>query len=420
MQDCVLLNNYASFTGGGAGGYCMLTNCFLAGNHAREGGGAYNVILSNCVLSNNFAELGAGVYDSTLYQCSLIENQATYGGGAYDSTLEECEVRGNTADSGGGVNQCNLSRCVVTRNVAWSEQTEDGGYGGGASDSILTDCVVSLNFSADDGGGVVWSSLTNCLVTDNLAAMGGGCSGSELVGCTVVGNYAAIDGGGTFEGWNLNTIVIHNMSGIGNGSNHSIGTFEFSCTLPFPSEGLGNITNTPLFLNMADGNFHLQPDSPCINAGRNATSPAGLDLDGLPRVTGGTVDIGAYEFQTPQSTISYAWLQQHGLPNDGSADHSDIDGDRSSNEQEWRAGTDPTNAASVFKLHALVRTPAGLVVSWESVDGRTYYLERSVDPMGLEFVPWLDQIPGQPGTTSHTDTNNNAAGAIIYRVGVKQ
>ncbi len=62
------------------------------------------------------------------------------------------------------------------------------------------------------------------------------------------------------------------------------------------------------------------------------------------------MDIGAYEYQTPTSVISYAWLQQYGLSTDGTADNTDADGDYMSNYAEWIAGTNPTNAASVLML----------------------------------------------------------------------
>ena len=60
----------------------------------------------------------------------------------------------------------------------------------------------------------------------------------------------------------------------------------------------------PGFANPLAGNFALAPTSPLINAGDPAGPAAGdslTDLAGNPRVAGGRLDIGAYEFQPPSS-----------------------------------------------------------------------------------------------------------------------
>lgn len=60
--------------------------------------------------------------------------------------------------------------------------------------------------------------------------------------------------------------------------------------------GPGNLVGEdPAFVNPGAGNFRLQPCSPLANAGDNAHAPLLHDLDGLPRISGGRVDIGPYE-----------------------------------------------------------------------------------------------------------------------------
>jgi hypothetical protein len=162
----------------------------------------------------------------------------------------------------------------------------------------------------------------------------------------------------------------------------------------------------------------LQPNSPCINAGHNAYVLGGPDLDGRPRIVGGTVDIGAYEFQPGLSGAFLGWLQRYGLPTDGSVDATDSDGDRMNNWQEWRCGTDPTDALSALRLLAPVPGGTHVTVIWQSVAGVNYFLERSTDlATSPAFTP-LATIPGQPGTTTYLDTNASGAGPFFYRVSV--
>src|SRR5262249_31432217 len=145
------------------------------------------------------------------------------------------------------------------------------------------------------------------------------------------------------------------------------------------------------------------------------------DLDDNSRVVHGTVDLGAYEFQGAGSIISYAWLQQYGLPTDGSADFLDSDHDGLNNWQEWLAGTNPTNAMSGLKITAAIPSvnPAGLIVSWQSQNTRLYYLQRSIDLSHGTFSTIQGNIAGQAGTTSYTDTNAVGPGPFFYRVGVQ-
>ena len=87
------------------------------------------------------------------------------------------------------------------------------------------------------------------------------------------------------------------------------------------------------------------------------------------------------------------------------------------NWQEWVCGTNPTNRLSVLRLLSPSIPSTNATVTWQSVVGVNYFLERSVD-LTSPFTLLATNIVGQAGTTSYADTNATGAGPFFYRVGV--
>jgi predicted outer membrane repeat protein len=387
------------------------------GNYEQSGGGIFcestNAIVTNCVIIGNAA--------------------SNSGGGGNQGTFNGCVFIGNAAGtSGGGANNCFLNNCVLTNNIAGTVfppmfqqaiRLKGGGnpmpfiivstFGGGAEASTLNNCILTAN-SAQVGGGLDSSTAANCLILDNNAEFGGGVNGGNLNNCAIVANTGWNWGGGAYFATLNNCIDFYNTNYDG------YSTYNYCCTDQDPA-GAGNITNDPAFVNWQNSDFHLTANSPCINSGDNLYVTATNDLDGNPRIVGSTVDIGAYEYQTPTSVLSYAWAQEYGLPTDGSVDYKDLDGTGMNNWQKWIAGLDPTNPASILAMLPPTATnnSTGITITWQSVDNRNYCLLRATN-LATEADFWLiaSNILGQAGTTSYTDPCATNNGPYFYRVAV--
>ena len=426
LVNCLFTSNTVTVCGGGVfSGTC--SNCSFANNLATtNGGGAFGGVLTSCTLTTNRAGNGGGACSNTLNACTLTANYATsIGGGAYGTRLNNCTVALNTnASHGAGLHSCVATGSVISNNFS------SGGYGGGAYTSSLTNCMV-LNNVASRGGGAYNSSMSFCTISGNLAsgAYGGGGYGGAFNNCLISSNSASFSSGAD-SGILTNCTIVGHTNGRAayactaynsilyyNANNWSSSTLRSCCTLPLPS-GSGNFTNAPLFVDLATGNLHLQNTSPCINAGNNAYAVAATDLDGVPRVVAGTVDVGAYECQSPALLDFFLWMQTYGLPTASLAVYADADNDHLNNWQEWVAGTDPTNAASVLRLQTLQVTPPKVNLRWTSDSGQAYFVQRATNLAGpLSFSLLRADIPGLPGVTAYTDTTAPALGAAFYRVG---
>jgi hypothetical protein len=288
-----------------AGDEIVVTNGIYANGGRAEGDGMFNRVAVDKPLSlrsvkgPQFTTIYGGGHcayltnDATLSGFTLTNGRATNGGGVWCESLtavvSNCVVRGNIGfESGGGAYGGTLNNCVLTGNSA-------GHNGGGAAYCTLNNCVLTGNsatyrfepcfkcsppYSGDygDGGGAAYCTLLNCILDSNYARNTSGYPDPSRY----FGDYGR--GGGAYNSWLLNCVVFLNNL--------------YACP------GSWFQDSDPRFLDQASGNLRLQPNSPCINAGNNSYVTSATDLDGNPRISGGIVDIGAYEFQWPQLTIA--------------------------------------------------------------------------------------------------------------------
>ena len=280
------------YNSGGAN--ITMANCDTIGNsHGDNAGGMYNDLsnpmLTNCTFNTNSAGTGGGIYSSygspTLLNCAFSGNSAKYDGGGManrssNPTLTNCTFSGNSADSGGGMGNAG------------------GGLHNGWSSPTLTNCIIAGNLARSHGGGISCSksnpTLTNCTFAGNFAPNG------TALACDAWTHWWASNVKLT------NCILWDEGDEIWNNDESVIAITYSDVQGGWPGED--NIAADPCFVELGywdaygewfDGDYHLLLDSPCINAGdpNHPYDPNETDLDGKPRVIGGRIDMGAYEYR---------------------------------------------------------------------------------------------------------------------------
>jgi len=224
-----------------------------------------------------------------------------------NSVLENLTITDGQSPSdqywGGGV-------WVTDGDVTIRSSTITGNYGGGIEANCdwgparltLEDSVLVNNYAGAYGGGMNASctsaNLTNVLIISNTSEAGGAMSalfGSDVTiqNSTMSGNQAneAILGEAVGGPWPaitiLNSIVWGNTGNSLDCSTAHCDDVTYS-DVEGERPGTGNTDADPMFVDAANGDYHLSPGSPCIDAGIDT----GLDTDfeGDPRPFDGDGD----------------------------------------------------------------------------------------------------------------------------------
>jgi hypothetical protein len=266
IQGNVITNNVSGGDGAGVSVYF--------GSPAILG----NTITGNTKAQGWTGQAGGGISldgaDSTNSQVigNAITNNHSYWGGAMSldasgsPTISDNWMSGNSAESdGGGIWLVNASSPLMVQNVIIGNQSPT--LGGGM-------------FNAE-------GTFINNTIADNTAQEG---AALYNVGSTQLFNNILESSGATAVECATGTSpVLDHNDAFGSGSAGFDG-----CGSALGSNG--NISAAPLFVG--SGNYRLQAGSPAIDAGNNsAPSLPAADVDGLPRISGGVVDMGAFEFQ---------------------------------------------------------------------------------------------------------------------------
>lgn len=417
---CAYLTNGATLSGFTLTNGCTSPGLFDGTNYTQFGGGA---LLDN----------GGRMTDCIITRCSASQS----GGGAmlvYGGLLSNCLVEANDADFFGGGVTCLGSGIVNNCTLRYNTVNFHGGGLHFARGGLVDACLIYGNISTNSGGGASLlrgGTIRNSILRNNHASGAGGVAcdtGGEILSCVIFDNSAVYSAGGVhfYRGGQMrNSICTGNSAPTNmNWTSYSNDFSNYVACATTPALGERCITNDPLFVDILATNFHLQINSPCLNAGVNDSwMMEGVDREGQPRINNVFVDMGAFELPVSTSAIPIQWLWTNGLASDGTADYEDDDEDGMNNWEEWRCQTQPTNPASNLSMKPWVpthETNAGIVLSWAAEEGLFYGLQRSTSLVENSFSTISSHLPGTWPLSVFTDSTAIAIGTpLFYRVTVE-
>jgi hypothetical protein len=287
--------------------YCSINYCKLGGNLENLlGGGIYingfsKIRVSHssiCSTNGSGVIKGGGIYcygaDPVIVNNTIMHNtingQAIGGGICLENsnaTLSSNIIAHNSVlgDSRGGGIACINSNPVMFNNLLYKNMAYGASCRGGA-------------MSCDSSSPVM---INNTIVNNFLDGIGMGAgislrwySSPTMINCILWGNI---------NDWLNKPEQVHLAESNSMPNfyycNIQEGLSGFQALFPYTGEYENNIDSFPLLADTLNGDYSLQLNSPCINVGTIDTTDLGLplyDLAGNSRISGGRIDMGAYEY----------------------------------------------------------------------------------------------------------------------------
>ncbi|NJK96057.1 MAG: hypothetical protein HC905_15125 [Bacteroidales bacterium] len=247
-----------------------------------------NIQIKNLTVQNGKTEsvtaMGGGMYAFVMSGTLNVQN-CTFKNNAVISTNDG---QGGALRTNGGT----FHNCFFLNNTVSGTTSTLGGGGIFATGGTFINCVIAGN-SAKYGGGIYSSgsaNFTNCTITQNttsVASNGGGINTEDdcsYTNCIIYNNKSA----GAQD----------NISNYLNSSTFTNCALESGNSLVGTSQNIG-LTVTP-FTHLGNDSLSLLSGSACENKGTSAgITVLSYDIAGRKRVNGGTIDIGAYEYNLP-------------------------------------------------------------------------------------------------------------------------
>jgi Ca2+-binding RTX toxin-like protein len=249
------------------------------GNTTRifnQTGAGTDVVLKSLTLTNGNAGVGAGgaIYanSGTLnIQDSTIQNSSANRGGGITSnvgtivTLTNSLLSGNSAADGGGLYTTGGSTTLINSTVTGNSASNLGGglYTDIGNTMTLLNSTVAGNTAVQGGSGIMHFGSAGALTITNSVVAG------TIAGIVATADHSVFETAPTIT---TNTLSLTNQSLV----NIGLGT-------------LGNHGGTTDTINIISGTSVL------IDAGNNGLAPAGTDANGVTRIDGPRVDVGATE-----------------------------------------------------------------------------------------------------------------------------